>query len=512
MNTVKKYKLLLIDDESAWSNNLKDELERLNLEVAYEERAENTLLRILKVNPDAVLLDILFNGENKGKPTFDKIKAHPEYSSLPVIILTSTMVDTYNDDDYPGRAFPYPKDSLRPEDEQTYRSFAERIRKVIEKKDDVESYIDKFGFVVGKTKAMRDVCRIILKASESNSYILITGEEGTGKEHIAKAIHNFSMRSDRPFIPINCGALPDTLIESELFGVCSSIATQVGEREGRFEQADKGTLFLDEIGAMPVHHQAKLMRALDSKRISRVGSTRSCRCRNKKHPDHTDIELDVRVIAATNIDIATAIAGGQFKKDLYDRLNVIHIHMPPLRERKEDIEELYQYLVKKLNKELGKEILETVRPDIKRMLDNYDWPGNIRELSTSIERAMNVAESTILLGKDFPPQIRGAKKNNELRLEPSKIEKLVERVMKGELTFKDIVEQIAPMGSPTLQDILEGICHRCYKDNGNLTEDLLVPILNLNTRGNIHRVLADNGVSTKELKRQFKNRKQATEV
>lgn len=497
-NIEKRYKLLLVDDEEVWSDNLKEELEGHNFEVFYENDADKTLKQISAFKPDAVLLDILFNQQNRGKPIFDKIKE--KYPYLPVIILTSTAVDSYNDDDFSGRAFPYPKDSLKPDDVQTYYLFAKKIRDAIKGTENINNYIDKFDFVVGKTEAMQDVCRTIIKAAKSNSYVLITGEEGTGKELVAKAIHRIRARKGR-FILVHCGALTDTLIESELFGICAEVASSVSEKEGLFEQADNGTIFLDEIGTMPLNHQVKLLRVLQDRKFSRVGSTPNCKCKNKKYPDHSAIAVDIRVIAATNIDIPGKIKEGIFKKDLFDRLNVINIHMPPLRQRKEDIEALYKYFISTHNKRLNMDKLDTCRPDVKIMLGEYDWPGNLRELSNSIERAMSLADSTVLLKKDFPQTIReGNKKGNELYNAEVVIDQCIKEG-KGYNEFKDEVPK------NKMAEVLEGICRRYYEKNRDLTEDLLVPVLKFNTRANLHRVLNDHGISTIELKQRFKNMK-----
>ncbi len=253
-------KVLLVDDERAWSLNLKDELEEQDFVVEYEENPQNTLDKIQSFRPDVILLDLMFRHENKGKEQFEKIKKkHPK---LPVIILTSTMVDTYDDNEYPGRALAYPKDSLQPEDETTYKAFADAIKGVIRRVDDVENYRDQFGFEMGMTDAMKEVCRVILKAAKTNSNVFITGETGTGKELTARAIHNLSERKEGPFIAVNCGAISPTLVESELFGICSGTATDVKGKAGFFEQAHKGTIFLDEIPEMPLDQQTKFLRVL----------------------------------------------------------------------------------------------------------------------------------------------------------------------------------------------------------------------------------------------------------
>ncbi len=496
----KRYTLLLVDDDKAWSNNLKDELEKLNFTVCYEEKAENTLNRIRDVEPDAVLLDILFNKENKGKSTFDRIKA--KYAALPVIMLTSTMVDTYEDADYPGRAFSYPKDALKPEDEQTYKAFAKKIRGTIDGTDNIENYIGKFeelGLIVGNTKAMRDACRMVLNAKNTDSAVLITGETGTGKEVIAKAIHQLGKRKDKRLVSVNCAALTETLIESELFGHEKGSFTDAKERrQGKFELADKGTIFLDEIGDMSRNTQSKVLRVLQEQSFERVGGVET-------------LHVDVRLISATHKDLLKEIENGNFREDLYYRLNAILIDLPPLRERMEDIEALYKHFINDLKTKLHRnEIIETLRPQVKELFMNYNWPGNIRQFRQSIESAINCNNSAILMEEDFPKEIReGNKKGNELLYDP---EVVIERCIKGEIGYHEIAKTIAPIKSPAMITILEGICHRYYEENGVLTEDLLIPVLKFKTRANVHRVLEEHGISTTEIKPQYKEKVQIKKV
>ena len=317
---------------------------------------------------------------------------------------------------------------------------------------------------------------------------------------MAKAIHHFSQRKDKPFIDVHCGAIALTLIESELFGVCAGGATQVVEKEGFFEQADKGTIFLDEIGTMPLDQQTKLLKVLESRKLKRVQSKQKCICKNKTHRDHTAIDIDVRIVAATNTNIPDAIKEGEFREDLYYRLNVINIHVPALRERKEDIEILFKNFVNVIKIKLGKpEFLDVYRPDVKELFESYDWPGNIRQLRGCIESAMSNTNSPILVKSDFSLEDNG--KEDKV---PYDISTIIGRCINGEIGYKEI-KRIAPIKTPAMKAILEGICIRYYEINGDLSEDLLVPVLQLNTRANVHRVLQEHGISTTELKQKFKN-------
>ncbi len=251
--------------------------------------------------------------------------------------------------------------------------------------------------IIGKSQAMLEVFDTIRKVADTDATVLITGESGTGKELIARAIHYNSARKKHPFIPINCGAIPQDLLESELFGHEKGAFTgAVSARQGRFERADKGTLFLDEIGELPLHLQVKLLRVLQEKEFERVGGNRT-------------IKVDVRIIAATNKNLEEAIENKTFREDLYYRLNVIPIYVPPLRERKGDIPLLVNHFLKKLARTKKKRITG-VDPAAMEMLMNYDWPGNIRELENIIERTVILKEDEGLIKpRDLPAKIREAK-------------------------------------------------------------------------------------------------------
>lgn len=235
----------------------------------------------------------------------------------------------------------------------------------------------KFDGVVGNSPVMMRVLNILMELTNSESTVLITGESGTGKELIARAIHNNSRRSNKPFVVVNCGALPESLQESELFGhVIGSFTGAVKDKKGIFLEAQGGTLFLDEIGETSLSSQVKLLRFLQNGEIRRVG-------------DNKSIFLDVRIIVATNKDLDEATKGGTFRKDLFYRLNVIRIHLPPLRERKEDIHVLVNYFVNKYSNKLEKKLPE-ITADAMSLLMNYSWPGNVRELENVIERAITL--------------------------------------------------------------------------------------------------------------------------
>ena len=244
--------------------------------------------------------------------------------------------------------------------------------------------------IVGNSTAVLNLVEVVRKVAATDSTVLITGESGTGKSLIARAIHFLSPRKDRPFITINCAAIPETLLEAELFGYEKGAFTGAYlPKKGKFELANGGTIFLDEIGDMPLSLQAKLLRVIQERELERLGSERSVR-------------IDVRIIAATNRDLHTLVREGKFREDLYYRLNVVPIHVPPLRERREDIPLLIDHFLERFNSRYGKKVRLT--PDAVEPLIEYDWPGNIRELENTIERLVVMNEGTVR-AIDLPPHI-----------------------------------------------------------------------------------------------------------
>jgi len=252
----------------------------------------------------------------------------------------------------------------------------------------------RFG-LVGRSPALEQVFAVIEKVADTPSTVLITGESGTGKELIARALHSNSARRGAPFIKINCAAIPKTLMESELFGYEKGAFTgAVGSKPGRFELADTGTLFLDEIGEIPVEMQVKLLRVLQESEFERVGGIKT-------------IKVDVRLVTATNRDLLKEVQAGNFREDLYYRLNVVPIHLPPLRERRSDIPVLVEHFVSKFNERLKKQIT-TVESDALERLVAHPWPGNIRELENVLERTILFCEGPQIHARDLPPEMSGA--------------------------------------------------------------------------------------------------------
>jgi len=256
-----------------------------------------------------------------------------------------------------------------------------------------------FENIIGKSKAIRDVLEMVKKVAHTQATVLVTGDSGTGKELIALALHAHSDRKDKLFLPVNCGALPETLLESLLFGhMKGSFTGAFANQEGLFEKAREGTIFLDEIGEIPQHLQVKLLRALEAKEILPIGST-------------TPRRIDIRVLAATNRNLNKEVEEGRFREDLYYRLNIMEIHIPPLSERPEDIPLLVDYLIKKHNPELKKNF-QGADDNVVRALMSLPWKGNVRELDNVIEHTMILADGDRITLKDLPASVVATGKAN----------------------------------------------------------------------------------------------------
>ena len=253
--------------------------------------------------------------------------------------------------------------------------------------------VNREGFI-GRSEVMESVFRLVERVAQARSTVLITGESGTGKELVAKAIHESSPRSEAPFVAVNCSNIPSELLESELFGHTKGAFTgAVAAKKGLFEVADTGSIFLDEIGDLRPETQVRLLRVLQEREFTPVGDT-------------TPVKVDVRIIAATNVDLKEAVRNGQFREDLYYRLSVVPLELPALRDRREDILPLTQHFIRKYSAENGRDISETVRPEVLSLLEAYNYPGNVRELENIIERAIVIAPNDEITVECLRPEVR----------------------------------------------------------------------------------------------------------
>ncbi len=297
-------------------------------------------------------------------------------------------------------------------------------KEVIRLRKEVESRYD-FHQLIGKSPSMQKIYDLIERISDSSSNVLITGESGTGKELVAKAIHYNGVRKEGPFVAINCAAIPETLLESELFGYKKGAFTDAkSDKKGLIFEANEGTLFLDEITEMPLTLQAKLLRVIEEREVRPLGDTNS-------YP------IDVRIISTSNRDIASLIQQGRFREDLYYRLKVIDIEMPPLRERKEDIPILVQHFIHKFSKELKKAV-SSVSEDALKILLNYFWPGNVRELENITQRAITLSQHEVILPDDLPASI--IQKTDEKLFEKAMGEKFTLDQLEKEYIRRVLVE------------------------------------------------------------------------
>lgn len=381
--------ILIADDEPNLRRVLSAQLIKDGYDVEAVPSGTEALKALRENHVDVVVTDLRMPGIDGMELLKHVALEHP---GVPVIMITAHgTVDTAVEALKLG-AFDY---VTKPFDKDEFRSV---VRKAARTRDarqrDVAPVSRGARFrIIGESPAMQDVYQVIEKVADTPSTVLITGESGTGKELIARALHDQSSRADKPFISVNCGAIPPDLIESELFGYERGAFTgAVTSKPGRFELADGGTLFLDEIGEVPVNMQVKLLRALQEQAFERVGGIKT-------------IQVDVRVVAATNRDLKTAIDQGSFREDLYYRLNVVHLHLPPLRERNTDIPLLMEHFLERFNERLKKHV-KTVSPEALAFIMAHPWRGNIRELENVIERCVLFCDGDTVAVSDLPGEVR----------------------------------------------------------------------------------------------------------
>jgi nitrogen regulation protein NR(I) len=390
----KMSKLLLIDDQEDVRYSLQRIFDSPEIELAAASSGEEGLKIIPKFKPDLVLMDVRMGGIT-GLETLRKIRvSNPK---LLVILMTAygttqTAIEAMKLGAYDYLLKPFDPVKIKELIANALKA-ARDMKQVVSYQPLLESEDYELG-IVGRSEPMQQVFKLIGQVAASDATALITGESGTGKELVARAIYHHSNRSGQPFLAVNCAAIPEQLLESELFGHERGAYTgATNQRIGKFEQCNHGTIFLDEIGDMTPATQTKILRVLQSGTFERVGGNQP-------------ISVDVRVIAATNKPLEQAVATKQFREDLFYRLNVVRIQVPPLRDRREDIPLLVNYFLEKIGRE-QQHPPKSIASSVIKMLEKYHWPGNVRELENSIRRAHVMAKSDAILLSDLPPEISG---------------------------------------------------------------------------------------------------------
>jgi DNA-binding NtrC family response regulator len=383
-------KVLIVEDEEYERTGLAELVSGWGYRAETAKDGQEGLEKVVQWSPSIVVTDLKMPRMG-GLELLERINA--EASIMAVIVVTAQgTIDSAVQAMRTG-AYDY---ITKPIDTARLRTILQNASALLGTKAELEVTRRKLrdagslGSLVGSSKKMQEIFRLIEMVAPSTASVLITGASGTGKELVARTIHELSTRRSKPFIPINCAAIPETLIESEIFGHEKGAFTGALERRtGCFELAEGGTLLLDEIGEMPVATQAKLLRVLEDRKLRRLGSK-------------VETTVDVRVLAATNKVPDEAVARGELRNDLYYRLNVFNIHMPPLREHKEDVPDLVQHLLVDMSAKHGRKVA-TVSEAVFNLFRNYSWPGNVRELRNTLERAVIVCDGAVIETKHLPP-------------------------------------------------------------------------------------------------------------
>src|SRR5271165_6009802 len=444
-------RVLVVDDEENIRLVLRTLLKKHGYEVEVADGGEAALAALDLFDPDVILTDVRMPRMG-GLDLLGALRA----KQLPATVIVMSAygnvdlaIEAMKAGAYDYVSKPFKPDEIvlalrKAEERETLRRENRALKEQIQKDNQFES-------ILAKSSEMVTIFKTIAKIADFKTTVLVTGESGTGKELVARAIHARSSRKTQPFVAINCGAIPENLLESELFGHKKGAFTDANaDRRGLFEEADGGTLFLDEIGELPVNLQVKLLRVLQEEGIRRLGDTK-------------DVKVDVRIIAATHRDLNADVKAGRFREDLFYRIHVLAIHIPPLRERRDDVSLLVDHFVTRNNARLGTHI-RGVSNEARKLLLEYAWPGNVRELENTIERAMVLGETDVVDVTDLPERIRSA-------LDPVQVQ-----LASGELSIKKT--------SAAIEEIL--IRRALQKTKGNRTR--AADLLELSHRALLYKI------------------------
>lgn len=452
-------RILIADDDEVICELFAEVLEKDGYHVDWVRSGKDALARLEGDSYDLLIVDVRMPGMTGLDVTR---RARKQFPSVPIVVMTAfgsieTAIEAIREGAFDFVSKPINLDELK-------RTVARAISRPKLDRSTKDEYEDiggvHVGAVIGSSPAMVEVYKLVARAAPTSSTVLILGESGTGKELIARAIHQHSTRAGRPFIAVDCGALTDTLLSSELFGhVRGAFTGAVADKKGVFEEAAGGTCFLDEIGDVGPEMQAKLLRVLQAHEVRRVGGRQW-------------IKVNVRIVAATNKKLDELVNKGVYREDLYYRLKVVTISLPPIREHPQDIPRLAAFFLQRYQAHSGKHI-EGISSEAMQLLSSYSWPGNIRELENAVERAVVLSSQNILLPEDFPEEIR----------EHHNIQTTAGPVAPPGFSFSD---------SPSLEEVKRRyVLHVLNQANGNMTE--AAKILNVDRR-TLYRMLSRYGV------------------
>lgn len=461
--------ILIVDDDRSIRYSLKRMLED-NFSVLTAQNGEEALARVKESTPDLIIMDIKMPGRS-GIEVLKEIKL-VDPKSLVILMTaygtTETAIEAmkYGAFDYILKPFPIPQMKELVQKAITLRKLMKEEVSYAPEPDQKKEEEQ----IIGSSLKMQEIYKVIGQVAPSDVTVLLRGESGTGKELIARAIYQHSLRSNQLYLPINCAAIPDTLLESELFGHEKGAFTgAISRRIGKLEQCQGGTIFLDEIGDMSLSTQAKLLRILQEKSFERLGGRET-------------IRVDIRFIVATNKDLEEAISKGEFREDLYYRLNVVSIKIPPLRERKEDIPALVSYFLRKFNRELKKRVVG-ITPGAMEKISFYGWPGNVRQLENVLKRAMLLCQGEWILDDQLLLEVEERRESGEVR-DRRTFENLVDSLFE-ELTGNPLAQE----GLDMVSAIEKGLIIRALqKTNGNQVQAASLLGINRSTlRGKMDR-------------------------